>query len=222
MQKYFFLLSISLVILFAGCDLVDLIEEAEDSEITAKLKIGEVLNTARSNFSNDAELSAIYGSNVSVQGQVDLLKPTQGAFVYVVQSDSLQSNEFYIPVFNSTPIKSPVNFVSMLSFVKNQTAKNILSGVFGQLSTIHIDASVNYSDSPAVIELMFQRTDVVNFRSANPVSKIDMFLIPGKSIDSLSVTNTADWIVNFNSDTTSLVLWLHPGTTNGTITKISD
>jgi hypothetical protein len=49
-----------------------------------------------------------------------------------------------------------------------------------------------------------------------------MILIPSKSIDSTSVTNTADWIVNFYEDTLSLVLWLHPGTVSGTVDVISN
>jgi len=211
-----------LFLLLSACNLEDLIDEAQDSEITAKLKTNEVLSNARNDFAADAELSAIYGLNVNVQGQVDLLKPTQNAFVYVVQSDSEKSNEFYVPVFGSSPVKSPINFNSMISLVKDQTAKDILGNVFGLLSTVHISSLAGYDDSPAVIEKMFQRSDVSTFRSFNPVSKIDMFLIPSKSIDTTSVSNSADWIVNFYADTTSLVLWLHPGTVSGTITKISN
>jgi len=222
MKKIFLTLSLVIIVLMSGCNLEDLVTEAQDSEITAKLKTSEVLSTARSNFAADAELSAIYGLNVNIQGQVDLLKPTQNAFVYVVQSDSDQSNEFYVPVFGASPVRSPINFTSMISLVKDQAAKDILGNVFNQLSTVHIASSVNYDDSPAVIEKMFQRSDVSTFRSFNPVSKIDMFLIPSKSIDTTSVSNSADWIVNFYADTTSLVLWLHPGTVSGTVTKISD
>ena len=221
-MKKFIFISFCLFLLLSACNLEDLIDEAQDSEITAKLKTNEVLSTARNDFAADAELSAIYGLNVNVQGQVDLLKPTQNAFVYVVQSDSEQSNEFYIPVFGSSPVKSPINFNDMISLVKDQTAKDILGNVFGLLSTVHISSSASYDDSPAVIEKMFQRSDVSTFRSFNPVSKIDMFLIPSKSIDTTSVSNSADWIVNFYADTTSLVLWLHPGTVSGTITKISN
>jgi hypothetical protein len=81
---------------------------------------------------------------------------------------------------------------------------------------------VSYDDSPAVLEKLLARSDVSNFRSSNSGSKIDMFLVPGKSIDSTSVTNSADWLVNFYGDSISLVLWLHPGTVNGTVTKISN
>jgi len=205
-----------------ACNPEDIISELGDSNITAKSKVSEVLNTAKSNFAEDSQLSAIYGLNVSTEGKIDLLKPTANAFVYVVQSDSEQSNEFYVPDFNSTPIRSPINFTNMLSFVEDQTAKNILGNVFNTLSTVHIESSVNYDDSPAILTKMFERTDVSDFRFSNVGSKIDMFLIPGKSIDSTSITNSADWIVNFYGDTTSLVLWLHPGTANGTVTKLSN
>ncbi|MDZ7625591.1 MAG: hypothetical protein U5J96_14250 [Ignavibacteriaceae bacterium] len=210
------------LILIAACNPEDLISEFGDSIITAKSKLGEVLNTAKSNFASDAKLAAIYGLNVNTKGQVDLLKPTDNAFVYVVQSDSAQLNEFYVPVYNSYPIKSPINFNTMLTFVKDAQAQNILGSVFGKLAGVNISTSASYDDSPQVIEKMLARGDVTAFRSANPGGKIDMFLVPSKSIDTTSITNTADWIVNFYGDTSSLVLWLHPGTVSGTVDIISN
>ena len=212
---FFLLFSVS------GCNTDELVNELTNSEITAKSEVGEVISTARTNFTNDANLTAIYGLNVNNNGKIDLLKPTENAFIFAVQSDSDQTNEFYVPVFNSSPVKSPVNFNDMLSLVKNAQAKNILGFVFGKLSTIHIAPSVNYADSPDVLNKMFTRSDVTSFRTSNPSSKIDMFLIPSKSLDTLNVRNDADWIVNFYSDNTSLVLWLHPGTTSGTIDILS-
>jgi hypothetical protein len=97
-----------------------------------------------------------------------------------------------------------------------------LGDVFGRLATLHIEASVNYDDSPAVISKMLARSDVAAFRTNNIDSKIDMFLIPSKSIDTTSVINAADWIVNFYGDTSSLVLWLHPGTVNGNVDVLSN
>jgi len=208
--------------LIAACNPEDLISEFGDSIITAKSKVGEVLNTAQNDFTPDAKLAAIYGLNVNTKGQVDLLKPTDNAFIYVVQSDSAQLNEFYIPVYNSYPVKSPVNFNTMLTFVKDAQAQNILGSVFGKLAEINISTSASYDDSPQVIEKMLARGDVTTFRSANPGGKIDMLLVPSKSIDTTSVTNTADWIVNFYGDTTSLVLWLHPGTVSGTVDILSN
>jgi len=210
------------IIFISACNPEELISEFGDSVITAKSKVGEVLNTAKSDFAQDAKLATIYGFNVDTKGQVDLIKPTENAFVYVVQSDSAQLNEFYIPVYKSYPVKSPINFTSMLSFIKDQTASDILGGVFGRLATLHIEASINYDDSPAVISKMLARSDVAAFRTNNIDSKIDMFLIPSKSIDTLNVRNDADWIVNFYSESSSLVLWLHPGVVSGDITVLSD
>lgn len=210
------------IFFIAACSPEDLISEFGDSVITAKSKVGEVLNFAKSNFEQDAKLAAIYGFNVSTKGQVDLLKPTDNAFVYVVQSDSAQLNEFYVPVYNSYPVKSPINFTTMLSYIEDAQAKSILGNVFNKLSKINISSTASYDDSPDVLNKMLSRTDVSSFRSANPNSKIDMILIPSKSIDSTSVTNTADWIVNFYGDTSSLVLWLHPGTVSGTVDVISN
>jgi len=222
LKNFYMLVSLVLITFMSAGNPEDLISELENSTITAKSEVSGVLNTAKSNFAEDSQLASIYGLNVSSKGEIDLQKPTENAFVYVVQSDSGQSNEFYVPVFNSTPIKSPINFTNMLSLVEDQTAKNILGNVFNTLSTVHIESSVNYDDSPAILSKMFERADVSDFRFSNVGSKIDMFLIPGKSIDSTSITNSADWIVNFYGDTTSLVLWLHPGTVNGTITKLSN
>ncbi len=89
------------------------------------------------------------------------------------------------------------------------------------LATVSVSASAVYDDSPQVLNQMLSRSDVTSFRSANLESKIDMFLLPGKSLDT-NFTNTADWIVNFYSDTSSLVLWLHPGNSTGTIDPLSD
>ena len=215
-------LLIIFIFFIAACSPEDLISEFGDSIITAKSKIGEVLNTAKSNFAQDAKLSAIYGSNVDIKGRIDLLTPTENAFVYVVQSDSAQANEFYVPVYKSSPVKSPINFNTMLTLIKDAQAQNILGSVFSKLSEIDIGTSASYDDSPAVVSKMLARSDVSTFRTANPGSKIDMFLIPSKSIDTTSITNTADWIVNFYGDTSSLVLWLHPGTVSGTVDVISD
>jgi hypothetical protein len=69
---------------------------------------------------------------------------------------------------------------------------------------------------------MLTRSDVSTFRLNNPDTKIDMFLLPSKSIDSTSISSSADWIVNFYGTNTSLVLWLHPGTINGTIKNLNE
>jgi hypothetical protein len=220
-MKFFYTVIFLFLLFLSGCKTDEIVNELTNSEITAKSEVADVVSTARINFTDDANLTAIYGLNVNNNGKIDLLQPTENTFVYVVQSDSNQTNEFYVPVFNSPPVNSPINFTDMLSLVKDDQAKNILGFVFGKLSRIHIDPSVNYDDSPEVLNIMFARSDVTSFRSLNPGVKTDMFLIPSKSIDTTSVSNSADWIVNFYGDTSSFILWLHPGTTSGTIDILS-
>lgn len=202
----FFVLSI---LLFLSCDKNEVINNIIDSKITAKEKLSEVLNKARTDFSADAQLTAIYGREVSTTGEIDLANTSRvSAFVYVVQSDQLQSNEFYVPVFGAGPVKSPVNFNTMLSFVRDTTAGNILGTVFNRLATVGIDPAAVYDDSPQAVSIALNAGGST-FLNQNSGSKIDMFLVPGKSIDTtLTVSNTADWIVNFYSSDKSLVLWI--------------
>lgn len=208
--------------LAVSCDKVEnVINGNEDGKITAKEKLDDVLNTARADFSVDAKLAAIYGREVDTNGEIDLLQTNSfSAFVYVIQSDIQQSNEFYVPVFGAGPVKSPINFNTMISFVKNERAKKIMNAMFGTLSTLSIDPAANYSDSPEAIGRLLERNDVSSFMTINPTLKIDMFLVPGKSIDSTSIVNSADWIVNFYGDSTSLVLWINSA--SGEVKNISE
>lgn len=203
---------------FTGCDKTTDPIEPVDNEITAKEKVSDVLQRARTDFATDANLSAIYGLNVSLNGTVDLMK-YDNAFVYVVQSNALKSNEFYVPVLTGFPVKSPINFTTMLSLVKDSTAENILGKVLGRLSTLAIDPNANYNDSPATIDTALVHGGNI-FLTQNSDAKIDMFLLPSKSIDTtLVLNNSADWIVNFYSSSKSLVLWINSNT--GLVTKLS-
>ena len=220
-MKYRNIIIITLLSLFIfSCDAEDLLSELSDSKITAKEKLGEVINKAKEDFSGDAALALLYGREVDAEGEIDLQKLTN-AFIYGVQSDAMQSNEFYVPVYKSSPVKSPLNLNTVLSFIKDSTAKGIMESVFGKLSTVAINPSSSYDDSPSVIGKMLAEQEVINFRTNNPETKIDMYLVPSKSIDS-TVTNSADWIVNFYGSNSSLVLWLHPGTSAGTVRIISN
>ncbi len=221
MKKYQLIIILLIVFTSVSCDIENIINDLQDGKITAKEKLEDVMTKAKSDFSQDALLASIYGREVSTSGEIDLLNTDSfNAFVYVVQSNSLQSNEFYVPVFGSGPIKSPINFEMMLSFIKDSSAKNIMGTVLGTLAGVAIDPSSNYSDSPEVLNLLLPRGDVNTFRTANPDSKIDMFLVPGKSIDSTSVINSADWIVNFYSNNNSLVLWIN--SESGEVKNLSD
>ncbi|MFO7524865.1 MAG: hypothetical protein R6W68_05390 [Ignavibacteriaceae bacterium] len=190
---------------FLGCDEEDLV----DTTITAKEKLNEVIIKAQSDFAGDAQLSAIYGREVSTTGEIDLTNTSSvSAFVYVMQSGQLQSNEFYVPVFGAGPVKSPINFSTMLSFIQDTTAGNILGSVFGRLATVTVDPNASYDDSPQAMSKALNAGGSA-FMNQNTGSRIDMFLVPGKSIDTtLAVSNTADWIVNFYSNNKSLVLWI--------------
>jgi hypothetical protein len=226
MKKIIVYIIFATLVVFSACKVEDIVSELGSSEITAKAKVGEVLNKAKSDFARDSKLAAIYGLNVNNEGRIDLLKPTDNAFVYVVQSDSVvalnppEANQFYVPVYNSSPIRSPISFGSMLGLIKDQGASEIMGRIFGKLATISIDASSSYDDSPQVLTKMFVRPDVSTFRTNNPNTKIDMFLLPSKSIDSTNISNSADWIVNFYGDTSSLVMWLHTDT--GGIKNLND
>lgn len=217
MKKIIFLSTMFTVIVFIACEkIADPIDET--GKITAKEYVDDVLQKARIDFAIDSKLSAIYGWNVDSHGNVDLLQ-TDNAFVYVVQSNNLQSNEFYVPVFAAGPIKSPINFSTMLSFVKDPTAGNILGSVFNRLSSLAIDPNANYKDSPAAIDTALVHGGNI-FISQNSGVKVDMFLVPSKSIDTtLALNNSADWIVNFYSSNKSLVLWINSN--SGVVTKLS-
>jgi len=107
----------------------------------------------------------------------------------------------------------------MLSFIKDTTAGNILGNVFNRLATLAIDPNANYKDSPATIDTALVHGGNI-FLSQNAGAKVDMFLLPSKSIDTtLALNNSADWIVNFYSSNKSLVLWINSN--SGVVTKLS-
>ena len=218
MKNIFLILTLAFSLYFVGCDKATDPNGGVDSDITAKEKVDDVLQKARIDFAADAKLSSIYGWNVDLNGNIDLLQ-TDNAFVYVVQSNTLQSNEFYVPVFAAGPIKSPINFTTMLSFIKDSTAGNILGKVFNRLSNLAIDPNASYRDSPATIDTALVHGGNA-FLTQNSGVKIDLFLLPSKSIDTtLVVNNSADWIVNFYSSSKSLVLWINSN--SGVVTKLS-
>jgi hypothetical protein len=89
-----------------------------------------------------------------------------------------------------------------------------MNTILGTLSHLSIGSGVSYDDSPAVLNKMFINSSVTDFRTNHPDTKIDMYLVPSKSIDS-TFSSSADWIVNFYTESASLVMWLH--TSNGVI-----
>ncbi len=208
-MRFKFTLLVICLISFASCNVEDLIGEFGSSKITAKDKVGEVLNKAKNVFSLDAKLSCIFGREVSSEGTVNLLDTESlSMFFYVAQSDSLQQNKIYIPVYKLTPVESPIDLQTTLDFIKDENVKNFMGTIISTLSTLSIGSGVNYDDSDAALTKMFGNSTVNNFRTTNPETKIDMYLVPSKSIDS-TFSGSADWIVNFYTDSESLVMWLH-------------
>lgn len=208
MKKLIISLPVLLMLFTASSCEDEIINNIIDGFITAKEKLNEVKQEARNSFAADAELAAIYGRNVMQNGEVDLLETSNvSLFAYAMQSDNLQSNEIYVPVVDGTPVKSPVNFDDMLQFIKDSTAKDILSRAFGLLSEVSIDLAASFDDSPQVLTKMYDFPQAQVFTNEYE-EKIDMLLLPSKSIDSTSVSNSADWIVNLYTDNQSLSLWL--------------
>jgi hypothetical protein len=83
--------------------------------------LGEVLTKAKTDFSADAQLAAIYGREVSTTGEIDLANTSSvSAFVYVMQSDQLQINEFYVPVFGAGPLNHRLIFPRCFHLFRTQ------------------------------------------------------------------------------------------------------
>ena len=219
MKNQVLILVFLLVLVSTSCNVNDLVSEVANGKITAKEKLGEVIKKAKSDFAGDSRLAVIYGRNVSTSGEIDLLgDDLTSNFYYIVQSDSVaavdpgKANQFYIPVYKSDPIRSPLNINDILSLIKNQNAKDIVGGAFGIIGTVGISTSASYSDSPAALNSVLETDEVKSFRALNAASQIDMYLFPSKSIsDSSGINNTADWIVNFYSSNSSLVYWVKSG-----------
>ncbi|MEJ2505144.1 MAG: hypothetical protein P8Y81_02640 [Ignavibacteriaceae bacterium] len=219
MRNHALIIVFLLVLVSTSCNVNDLVSEVANGKITAKEKLGEVIKKARSDFASDSKLAVIYGRNVSTSGEIDLLgDDLTSNFYYIVQSDSVaavdpgKANQFYIPVYKSDPIRSPLNINDILSLIKNQNAKDIVGGAFGIIGTVGISTSASYSDSPAALNSVLETDEVKSFRALNAASQIDMYLFPSKSInDSSGINNTADWIVNFYSSNSSLVYWVKSG-----------
>ena len=219
MKNHALIIVFLLVLVSRSCNVNDLVSEVANGKITAKEKLGEVIKKAKSDFAGDSRLAVIYGRNVSTSGEIDLLgDDLTSNFYYMVQSDSVaavnpsEANQFYIPVYKSDPIRSPLNINDILSLIKNQNAKDIVGGAFGIIGTVGISTSASYSDSPAALNSVLETDEVKSFRALNAASQIDMYLFPSKSInDSSGINNTADWIVNFYSSNSSLVYWVKSG-----------
>lgn len=218
MRNFILLMTIISLIVIAGCSEDENPTNILDSTITAKEEIGDILNKAGQDINPDVQLSAIYGRNVATDGTIDLLSPQSNMFVYAVNSASQSTTEFYIPVYGAGPVQSPLDLNTLLGVVQDTTAKNILEGAFGLLSTTGISPAASYADSPNAVSVALQNGGSA-FMSQHSDTRIDMYLFPSKSIDQNGLQNSADWIVSFNSANNSLVLWINSNT--GIVTTIS-
>ena len=71
-MNYKLLILIIVSVVLSSCDTAETINDIIDSKITAKEKLAEILNSARSGFSADAKLAAIFGREISDQGEADI------------------------------------------------------------------------------------------------------------------------------------------------------
>lgn len=191
-----------------------------DSTITAKQNASAVVQEAKESYSSDAKLTAVYGWNVDQNGEIDLLDPSSNAFVYIMQSSSKSSNEFYVPVYAAGPVKSPINFSTIIGAVKDTTAASVLGKAFAQLSKISISENAQWVDSPEVLRSANSHGGSA-FSSSNPNTRVDMILLPSMQLVDSSYAASTAWIVNYIGASNSLVL-LIDGSNANFITKISD
>lgn len=210
-RTIFTVILLGIMITYWGCSEEDNPLNIIDSKITAKEELNDVYLKAKQEYP-DAELACIYGRNVDVNGEIDLQKPADNIFVYVVQSEIAGGNEFYIPVFGAGAVKSPINFASMLTVIQDTTAKNTLGDIFDVLANVSISSSATYSDSPDAISKARQSTYGQAFIAAHSDIRMDMYLVPSKAISVGGIEDSADWIVSFNSDEASLVMWVNSQT----------
>lgn len=215
-----YLIIFVLLFAFSSCKDEENPLEIVDSSITAKEHSAEVMQEARNSFAADSKLAAVYGWNVDQNGAIDLLAPTDNAFIYIMQSAAKSANEFYVPVYAAGPVKSPVNFNTIISSVKDTSAASILGKAFTQLSKISISADAVWKDSPDVLKSA-NLNGGSSFLSANPGGRVDMILLPSMQLVDSSLSASTAWIVNFVGTSKSLVL-LIDGSNANFITKISD
>jgi hypothetical protein len=116
MMQFKFIIVILFLLTLVSCKVEDIIGELGSSKITANDKVGEVINKSKTDFAADAKLASIYGREVSSSGEIDLLQTNSiSNFFYFVQSDSLQQDKIYIPVYKSSPVESPLDLQTALN-----------------------------------------------------------------------------------------------------------
>lgn len=203
-SQYFYLIALLLILpaLSAGCNEDG--SPAIKTNITALESLTSVLSKAIADYSSDSKLISIYGRSVATDGTIDLSKPLSNIFLYAVQSETKKAVEFYVPVFAAGPVRSPLNLNDLTSIIKDTTAKNTILKGFQYLSGVTIDPKDILRDSPYAVDKAAKSTVGAQHLVQNPNARIDMYLVPSVKIDWTGVSNSADWIVTFSGDPTSL------------------
>lgn len=211
MKKLILLLLAVLVFSFAGCE-DNPVEDILNTKVTAKKNVDAVKTKSKTDFSSDAQMSGIIGRNVSIDGTIDLIDFTSvKGFIYMMQSESKGSEQFYMPVFASDPVKLPFTLSDLLSLIDDPDSRERMEDVFALLSTVSISESAEYPDSDEAME-RFLKAGGQDYVSANTNAKVDLFLVPSTTITLNGLQSSADWVCNFYGGNTSLTLWLNSGT----------
>ncbi|MCF8240918.1 MAG: hypothetical protein K9J16_05990 [Melioribacteraceae bacterium] len=208
-----------IILLFVSCsEENNPVRDIIDSQITATERIDEVKAEAVSSFASDAKLAGIYGVNVDDNGEIDLsvLSPLN-TFVYIFRSELKGEIEFYVPVFGAGPEKFPISLSEMIGLINDSDVKDKVGIILDALSTVSISSSATIYDSDWAMNEIMSDARATTFLGSNSTAKVDMFLVPSKSIEESTFTDGADWIVHLYTSSASKVFWINTGT--GIITE---
>jgi hypothetical protein len=186
------------LLLTAGCFGKDPASPDEARYVTAKDGLEAVLASARSDRS-DSELAGIYARNIRPDGTIDLLQPGTSQMFYITQSVSNSSNSFYLAVYRAGPTKLPFDIEVVIGTVQDTTARNVLETAFQLLAEVHIDPSVDYSDSDVIMSVVRAHEAAASFYAAHDDAATDLYLVPTVALSVSGVEDSADWIANLRS-----------------------
>ncbi len=189
-----------ILLLTAGCISQNPSSPKDVRYITATDELEAVLEVARHDRS-DSELAGIYARNISPDGTIDLLQPGLSQMVYITQSAADSSNAFYLAVYKVGPTRLPFDINTLIGMVQDTTARNVLETAFQMLGRVHIDPSVDYSDSDLIMAVVNDFEEAESFYAANEDAATDLYLIPSITLSVNGVDDSADWIANLRSET---------------------
>ncbi len=202
-----------MLLLTAGCTDEELTSPENSRYITAEDELEAVLEAARHDKA-DSELAGIYARNIGPDGTIDLLRPEANQMFYITQSASDSSNAFYVAIYKAGPTKLPFDINTLIGMVQDTTARNVLETAFQLLGRVHIDPSVHYSDSDAIMTIVSNFQEADSFYTTNEDAITDLYLIPSITLSVSGTDNSADWIANLRSETGGNLV-LHINTQSG-------